>query len=69
MINIQLSEEDRKAVLDLFERVQAKYDLMAVKAIESGKNDAESYYNGVVDGINHCFKIITGVEDDYLDGV
>ena len=32
-------------------------------------NPNSMYFLGVADGINHCYKIINGIEDDYLDDV
>ena len=65
-----LSEDDRKTILDMFEKVQTKYSRKAGKAETEGKEDKIVFYNyGVVDGINHCIKMLMGIEDDYLDDV
>ena len=65
-----LSEDDRKTILDMFEKVQTKYSRKAGKAETEGKEDKIEIYNyGVVDGINHCIKMLMGIEDDYLDDV
>jgi hypothetical protein len=65
-----LSDNDRKIILDMFEKVQTKYSRKAGQAETNGKEDKIIFYNyGVVDGINHCIKMIMGIEDDYLDGV
>ena len=65
-----LSDNDRKTILDMFEMVQTKYSKRASKAEIEGKEDKNVFYNyGVVDGINHCIKMLMGIEDDYLDGV
>lgn len=60
-LNFDLTEEQKEKILVLFEKVQIKFERM-------GKGDAE-YFEGVVDGINHCMKMIQGIKDDYLDGV
>jgi hypothetical protein len=65
-----LTFEERQAIINLFERVQLKYENIASNAESEGKPDKIVMYNyGVADGINHCMKMINGVKDDYLDGI
>lgn len=65
-----LSNNDRDIILNMFEKVQTKYSRKAGQAETDGKEDRIIFYNhGVVDGINHCIKMILGIEDDYLDGI
>lgn len=65
-----LTEDDRKTILDMFEKVQTKYSKIAVNAEQENKKESTiSYFYGVVDGINHCMKMLNGIEDDYLDGI
>ncbi len=68
MINldgIEMSDETRKKLSDLFEKLMAKYE-----GLSNGDDDfVNSYYSGVIDGINNCYKVVNGVVDDYLDGI
>lgn len=66
-----LSDEERQIILDMFEKVTEKYNRRATQAeAADGLNSNNLYYNyGVTDGINHCYKMISGIEDDYLEGV
>ena len=58
-----------KVILDTFEQIQNKYE-QGMMASMMNANDSSYYYKaGVVDGINHCWKVIMGEADDYLDGV
>ena len=65
MINldgIEMSDETREKLSDIFEKLMAKYEGMS-------NGFVNSYYSGVIDGINHCYKVVNGVVDDYLDGI
>lgn len=50
---------NKEAVIELLEALMKKY---------SRPNDA-GYHNGVEDGIGHAWKILNGIQDDYLDGI
>lgn len=63
------TSENRKIIIDLFEKVQTKYSKMSYHAEKEGKSDIAGYMTGVADGINHCRKILEGIRDDYLDGI
>lgn len=61
-LDFDLTDEQKLKISELFEKLMNKYELMSNK-----KNNV--YFSGVVDGINHCYKIINGKEDDYLDNI
>ncbi len=50
--------------LDVLEAIMQKYSRMA-----HSRNEPNMYFTGVADGINHSWKFIQGIYDDYMDGV
>jgi len=55
---LNLSDNQIKDLSDVFEIYMKKYEIMAGK-------DMHPYFSGVVDGLNTCYKIINGIDDDY----
>lgn len=61
--DIGLTKEQVNQLNDWFEKVMIKYSR---KAYINPNKDSSNYFDGVADGINHCSKIVRGIEDDYL---
>lgn len=61
-----MSTEDRQTVLDLLTKLQDKFEDKGMSASTPG---SANYFFGVTDGINHCMKVLNGIDDDYLDGI
>jgi hypothetical protein len=62
-LDFGLTDEQKLSISELFEKVMNKYELKS----NIGKDSI--YFSGVTDGINHCYKIINGISDDYLDDI
>lgn len=58
ILNLDIPEETKTKILSIFDKLMTKYQ----------RPDNE-YFDGVVDGINHCRKVIEGIEDDYLSDI
>jgi hypothetical protein len=64
-----LSEDKRNTILSFLEKLMIKYDKLEVNAETRKQLNSASYYAGVSDGINNCYKAISGIVDDYLDEI
>lgn len=58
-LDFGLTNEQQEKISLLFEKLMSKFN----------KPNSSEYFDGVVDGINHCHKVINGIKDDYLDGI
>lgn len=67
--SLKLTNKQKNCIANIIEKVMDKYDKKAISA-ENRRDDKSLQYNsGVVDGLNNAYKIIMGIDDDYLDGV
>ncbi len=57
---LKLSDEQKTLLSEAFENLIKKYNSHA----ESSETN-RLYFDGVADGINNCFKVINGINDDY----
>lgn len=67
--SLELTNEQRSCIVNIIEKVMNKYDKKAIAAEHRGDDKSSHYNSGVVDGLNNAYKIIMGIDDDYLDGV
>lgn len=54
--DLKLSDEQKKLLSDVVTKIMDKY--------ETHSTDTD-YFSGVADGLNHAYKIINGISDDY----
>lgn len=64
MKHIDISDESKKYILSIYEKLINKYS-----SLSNRSKDSCDYFNGVADGVNHCRKVIEGIEDDYLEDI
>jgi len=60
-----LNENQVNEIESLFEPLMAHYQSKANMAYKEGKAEIHAWYEGRVDAMNTCRKIISGIEDDY----
>lgn len=68
-IDNKLTDEQKNYLIKIIENVMDKYEKKASDAEKRGDKNSLHYNSGVSDGLNHAYKIINGIDDDYLDGV
>ena len=68
-LNESFEDEIKKISGSLTEEQKHLLYLALDKLIKKYENMDGEYFDGVVDGINHCYKLISGVYDDYADGI
>lgn len=63
-ISNNISEQDRAKLSAMLETLMLKYGKMSRSSTPG--DPTRSYFNGVVDGLEHAHKLINEIEDDYL---
>jgi hypothetical protein len=54
---------DNKEISNIIEKLMIKYEKMS----RFSPNDL--YFEGVQDGLNHAFKLVNGIQDDFLKDI
>jgi len=63
---LSLTGEQRELLRDALEKLMRKYNKFHRRAfVKGGNHEKTMYFAGVVDGLNHAFKLISEVHDDY----
>lgn len=57
-LEFHLHNYQKEDLSNLLETLMKKYE-----------NNGSEYSNGVVDGLNHAYKVVNGISDDYLSGI
>jgi hypothetical protein len=64
-IRNSLSPEQRKEMAEKLNSLIRKYETLSSRSTMTGKQDAHSYFEGVADGLNHAYKLMLQINDDY----
>lgn len=56
-----ISKLSNKEKIQVLEKLINKFERMC--------NTKDLYFEGVVDGLNHAWKLFNGISDEYLDGI
>lgn len=59
--DIGLTNDQKKQLSDWFEVLMTKYSRMA-----HSRSEPNRYLDGVADGLNHAYKVVNNIEDDYM---
>lgn len=64
---LNLSIKQKELIVGALEKVMSKYSLahQHEQNINFANFISEDYFAGVIDGLNHAFKIINNIDDDY----
>ncbi len=58
-LEFNLQQDQKDDLSNLLEALMNKYQNVKING----------YYGGVVDGLNHAYKIVNGIDDDYLSDI
>ena len=58
-LDFELSESQKSDLSNLIEALMNKYSNTKIYV----------YHSGVVDGLNHAYKVVNGIDDDYLSDI
>jgi hypothetical protein len=64
-IRNSLSPEQQREMADKLTSLIRKYETLSSRSSSTGKQDTHSYFEGVADGLNHAYKLMLQINDDY----